>query len=400
MSIGVALANRRGIALACDSAITVTSKGYNFQKESYLKSGNKLFKLSDKFPIGATVTSSSTINTVDVDTIFYDLKKRIDKGNFHDDFKDVFEDFLANLDENRDSYKFDQFLTSSFLNFSYRAILAFNDAANDPDCDDNIMGLTIDEIEDRTHVIDLPVEEFDFMPLLKEHTYEAFLKCIKKNCEFDLPEAFVEDFFTFLGGYFFYNLFDTCDSKILLIGYGNKDAFPRAVEFKYFGYWYGHHLYEISDESEFYKADDAIYFHNGFVEGADIITSGFNDKIIKHFNNKNIIDETDKLFEDILTKEQTEIFDEQLRNTFLYDFEDVLFKKLDNVKDKLFLNLNSFNVSELANVAEGLVKAECMRHKYFMDKNYKVVGEPIDVAVITRDGFTWIKNKNDLSEGL
>ena len=400
MSIGVALANRRGIALACDSAITIFSRGYNFEKESYLKSGNKLFKLSEKFPIGATVTSSSTINTVDVDTIFFDLKNRIDKGNFHDDFKDVFDDFLANLDENRESYKFDKYLSESFLNLCYRAILAFNDAANEPDCDENIMGITIDEIEDRTHVIDLPVEEFDFISLLKEHTYDEFLKCLKKNCEFDLPEEFVEDFFTFLGRYFFYDLFDNSDSKILLIGYGNKDAFPRVVEFKYFGYWYGHHLYEITDESEFYKADDAIYFHNGFVEGADIITSGYNEKIIKHFNNKNITKETDKLFEDLLTEEQVKILNKELKTTFLDDFEDNLFEILDNVKDKLFLNFNSFNVTELAYVAEGLVKAECMRHKYFMDKNYKVVGEPIDVAVITRSGFKWIKNKNDLSEGL
>ncbi len=58
MTCEVALMNRSGIALAADSAVTVTYWEDGKRQERYFKGANKIFNLSSINPIGSGSTTS------------------------------------------------------------------------------------------------------------------------------------------------------------------------------------------------------------------------------------------------------------------------------------------------------------------------------------------------------
>ena len=80
---------------------------------------------------------------------------------------------------------------------------------------------------------------------------------------------------------------------------------------------------------------------------------------------------------------------EKVKEDYLNDMHEHL---LETRSKGLFNAVESFNVEELANMAESLVSiTNLQRH---ITSSEETVGGPVDVAVITRcEGFIWVKRK-------
>jgi hypothetical protein len=64
MTCEVALLNRRAVALAADSATTVTYWEQGEEKRRYFKGTNKLFNLSSVHPVGIMTSDSGNLHMV------------------------------------------------------------------------------------------------------------------------------------------------------------------------------------------------------------------------------------------------------------------------------------------------------------------------------------------------
>lgn len=95
MTAVIGIMNKNGIALAADSAVTVT--GGN-QKKIY-NTANKLFALSKYNPVAIMVYDSSTFQSTPWETIIKLYRKNLGENNF-DTIKDYKDDFVKYLKDN------------------------------------------------------------------------------------------------------------------------------------------------------------------------------------------------------------------------------------------------------------------------------------------------------------
>ncbi len=83
MTAEVALLNKTAIALAADSATTVTYWDKNQPKTRYFKGANKVFNLSKVHPVGVMTFASANLNGVPWEVIIKAYRAHLQK-NSHD----------------------------------------------------------------------------------------------------------------------------------------------------------------------------------------------------------------------------------------------------------------------------------------------------------------------------
>jgi hypothetical protein len=98
MTSEVALMNRSAVALAADSAATVTSWEEGQRKERYFKGANKIFNLSSNHPVGIMTYGAGSLQRMPWEVII--KAYRVARGKKHQDTlqnysKDLFT-YLAN----------------------------------------------------------------------------------------------------------------------------------------------------------------------------------------------------------------------------------------------------------------------------------------------------------------
>jgi hypothetical protein len=78
--VGVAILNKHGVALAADSAVTVSSRVEGPRK--VYNSANKLFALSKYHPVGIMIYGNAEMMGIPWETIIKIYRARLGKGHF------------------------------------------------------------------------------------------------------------------------------------------------------------------------------------------------------------------------------------------------------------------------------------------------------------------------------
>jgi hypothetical protein len=404
MTSEVALLNKSAIALAADSATTVTYWEKDEAKTRYFKGANKVFNLSRSHPVGVMTFAAANLNGVPWEIIIKSYRSHL-KDNSHDRLAEYATDFfnfitssttlfptatqltqfVALADRagarvtlpltNRKDYKSD-----SAPNRATRIQTAISDREAALSGVDFIPGADQGDIDDaiKQH-LNVVATEFRADAYYKHHVPDPDMERLAKIA---IAGVFKEDF-------------PHSTTGLAFAGYGESEYFPRLEQYRCYGLIIGKSYFKREQEItiDHSNAADVVALAqanmiNTFVLGASYRTM---NKVHSIFVER--LDEIEeKLKAGGLLDQQANIDSIKSEAEAAYT-ADVADYYVDEHRKPLNRVIANLPVNELAELAETLVYIESLKERVTTPE--ESVSGPIDVAVISKhDGFIWIKRKH------
>lgn len=404
MTSEVVIMNRRAIAIAADSAVTVTSVVNGRREKKYYKGANKVFELSNHHPVAIMIFNMADLHSVPWEIIIKSYREHLGKNSFPtlDDYaKDLFL-FVQNHTHLFPAARQDELFLIDCITASFELIDWIDEQsqvtnATDATSKDVERQELFDNITKELSTIPLPIHfsanavtdalakfgtdlETAFAPALKE-----FAKGIDpRRFAATVVEAIFKRYSNFLN-----------HTGIVIAGYGSQAYFPGFVQFDCYGILLGSFI-----------ADRANEKHVTVEDGSDIQPFAMND-MVRTFMlglSPDIYDVALNCFKeslaDLAKNIQMDLKVESIPDlamhtqTCLKKFQAELVQAQAN---EHYLPLTravaSLPVDELASLAETLIMLESLKEK--VTRPSESVGGPVDVAVITKsEGVVWIKRKH------
>lgn len=382
--------SKEGVAIAADSASTITAGG-NIQK--VYNSATKIFRLSEDIPVAAVIWGDAGHKGVPWSILIREFGSGIKKP--YRDFYDYPEAFLKFLTKHKKLFKnghkaesFHEDLCLAYQEIADKIHEELREAKTDAK---EVPGQIIAYSKDYYDKI-IPYTYEELGDIIKKPAFRAAAKgCIAavfKGLRLNGDEQFALGQIAALK----YAEMERNDSGIFMAGYGGKDIFPSqaiisdGVFNKKFSI--GEYLGIDSEKSTGILRLLAQHGPaNTFIEGID---DG-----IRHFIGKQLED----MFEEMVALGSSGL-DAKQRNRFVKAAEKILLEKQGNIDgfiagqygDSMKANLEFMPLSDMAQLVETLVKLTAYHAR--LSEAHETVGGPIDVAVINRDKeFSWIKSK-------
>jgi hypothetical protein len=424
MTAEIGILNKKAIAVAADSAVTI--QGPDGPK--IFTSANKIFQISETAPIGIMIFQMPEFMWVPWETIIKLYRDNLGDKTFNTvhEYADNFLSFLNNNSlinqEQKDIYTKGK-IESLFKKIKEEIVDEFQEKINEifdnqepkptesefKDILNNIINIKIDEhyqIWKNTESIDTlqdienKLEEF-------RNRYKGIINSLKKEIfkRFKLTSAqsrkltiIAESLFTkFPKEYTFQDY-----SGLVFFGYGDEEIYPSLKSYIVEGLSLNILKYKEDKQTKIsFKNSAAIYpFAQSemvytFMEGIDPY---FKKDIMDDF--LNLIIEYPKIIMDKITELSEKKKEEYLNSliTIAKKQAKKRFKNIENYSKENYIDsiievVAKLPKTELASMAESLVNLTTLRRK--MSMQAETVGGPIDVAVISKgDGFIWIKRKH------
>ena len=391
MTAEIAILNKSAVALAADSAVTVSRSA-----KTKIYNTDKLFMLSRYCPIGIMVHNEAEFLGIPWETLIKSFRKHLDKKPLDkvEMYADEFMKFLAAsklFTGDLQAQHFKMTLLHRYSELRRHARKKVND--------EKAKGKTIDiktalgeliqkRIEKWTEAENLPGlgPEFGKEVVSKYHdVVEETIQGVFKDC--GLPKDDTDKLLE-IASYFPFKA-DTIDgsySGIVVAGFGEAEAWPSLYGFIIDGM--------ILDKLKFYQVADTVITNKmeaaiipfaqdegalSFIEGVDPLydyfVRSYVTELVKNYQSK--LSSSDADTERVIT-DMADAFER-------YKWDKHISPFLEAVE--------ALPKDEIATLAESLVYLTSMKRRYSFD--YETVGGPIDVAVISKgDGFIWIKRKH------
>jgi len=410
MTAEIAILNRSAVALAADSAVTISGpKG-----EKIYNTANKLFNLSKYHPVGIMVYSNADFMGVPWETIIKAYREKVNLKNIKDTIHEQGMDFIDYLKNNHDI--FTKNIVEDFKEM--RIFRYFNHIKK------RIENKVTEEtnIRKNVNVNNIINEEIEFQKNwflgFKYHnnfTDADFKKFFSNNKriyvklrgevfqQIPFSRANIRELLKTLFAFMFkdHPLFRSM-TGIVITGFGNSEYLPSIIDFEVHYIIDGDLLYKINnDDSNIsgslimpYAQPDMVHT---FIKGInpDLYNSAYSalnkmfNKISDDFKNIPQIKKLRKANKIQITENIKLLHTDNLKS-FFEEFEKTI--KLTFI-DPVVMSISSLPKEELAAVAESLVYLTFLRKR--MSDEPETVGGDIDVAVISKgDGFIWIKRKH------
>ena len=406
MTSEIVIMNKEAIAMAADSAVTLTG-------EKIFTSANKIFRLSKYHPLGVMIYGSPYFMGIPWETIIKIYRDSLAEQVF-DTFEEYAGDFIEFLSSNN--------LFSSetpkgrFLRRHLQAFLTINileqQEQNDGESPreeyrkEDIYSQIQKNIQDLEDALD----GSDYYPNANE-TVECELKEVYKKeieetiCEVfkdtDLPDNLYERIFNcalkiFIKDKYIFPEF----TGIVIAGFGKRDIFPSCISFKIEGLVGNILKYSREDLDQINYDSNASIRPYAQREVVDMFLRGMHP----HYSEYLVI-EIDSLHDviDLFLSKIMNIEDEQreelktkidlTKKEYLKVFHEreIQYSKSHHISPILSI-VATLPRDELAAMAESLINLTSFKRK--MSTDAETVGGPIDVAVISKmDGFIWVKRK-------
>lgn len=415
MTTEIAIMNKSGVALAADSAVTITLTGTQGREHKIYNSANKLFTLSKYSPIGIMTYGNGSLMGIPWETIIKVYRKSLKNRTFKH-LNEYCEDFFKFLDSFDIGEKAEeQYVKDNAINIFSRirgelddfveknakpqkllseteVIKQFHNIINRYHTDFNkISENSVLSITKRTALNKLyskvinEVSRYIFEKLPLTAVYKSKLESTVINAASVGPQK---------------------QSGIVIAGYGEEEIFPGCYDFDVAAVFAGKTIKRNRNENiidydfnsaviPFAQSDEVRTFMEGvgsFINDFFIKTFGsmmkksFPEKIANAIADKFNLNQNQKQeAENIIEKMGSGAFDNIAQN-------------LEQLKREKYIQpviqaTGFLNKGELATMAETLVNLVSFRKQVTLEA--ETVGGPIDVAVITKgDGFVWIKRKH------
>ncbi|HOW85040.1 MAG TPA: hypothetical protein P5119_06750 [Candidatus Aminicenantes bacterium] len=414
MTAEIAVLNKEAIALAADSAVTMSGPS----GRKIFQSANKIFALSKRYPVGIMVFGNANFMDVPWETIIKKYRSSLGEKGF-DDCEDYAKDFFSYLTKasrlfpasQQDKY-FSNTLESYFTHLRTQIIKKVQSRQEQAgSIDEEQVRLLVSE---RISALHEKLGKYTYLPKM-DAKFEASLATkyrlkieeirgkvfeqlpLSETDSLKLKDIAVE-IFCRMGQ----DVFHSGISGVVIAGFGHDDIFPRLYAYYAEGI--------VRKRVKYFKSGEQVISHDSasaimpfaqdemvcsFMEG---VVPGYEKEIERYLNDicheypKAILDSIVSLAEEERNRIKENLG--QLSEEWLKNYK----KRLDTYRTEHFVDpvINVVSVlpkDELATMAETLVNLTSFRKKVTIEE--ETVGGPIDVAVISRgDGFIWIKRKH------
>jgi hypothetical protein len=410
MTAEIAVMNRKAVALAADSAVTIGGSGKIYSSE------NKLFTISKYHPIGIMIFNNAQFMNIPWEVIIKSYREDIGDKSFKTvkSCSEHFLDWLRNIQKQilNDQERAD-FITTTFINTAtnlsanarnYMLELIYSKSESDPVEQSDVENAFMNFFEEAKKALKESDRICDLKPsdiLLDEKAIpqlievsldraDVKIKLSKKKLELIKHvtfEVICKHMINFTG--------------VVFAGFGEEEYFPSITSYKIDALYDGKLKYTLFKETDNRGLATIIPFAqsemvNRFIEGIDPAFMNFFGEYIEDIINEypsKILDslpdiETSK--KKSLTKQISKI-SKKLKEDLRQNLEEFTNEKFIQ---PIISNLDNLPLDELAEMALSLVNITSFKRKVSIDE-LETVGGPVDVAVITKgDGFIWIKRKH------
>lgn len=414
MTAEIAIMNKEAIALASDSAVTMTTES----GQKIFTSANKLFALSKYRPIGIMVYGNALFMDVPWETIIKIYRNKLGKKKF-DTLKEYANSFIEFLDHGNSL--FPDTVQEVYIQSSISAYFKF--------IKDRIIKKIHSIIDERRKVSEQETKQIvssiikeDYERWEKANNIQSIPKSFNKNIvnknrriiKKEMEKTFeklpisksnsnqLRKITGSLFSKFPEGIYKGDISGVVIAGFGESDSFPLLESFHIEGIANNRLKYKkhMSGEISFKTSAAIIPFAQSemvatFMEGVDPFYRDIEESYLAQ-----IFDEYPGIIVKNL-KKYTEKESDKLRKELLRINKEILADHREKLEEYRKINyiipvtrvVSMLPKGELAEMAESLVSLTSFKRKVSMER--ETVAEPIDVAVISRgDGFIWIKRKH------
>lgn len=415
MTAEVCVMNRLGIALAADSAVTLSSWG---EKKIYT-SADKLFNLSSEAPVGVMIYGNASYLELMWETVVKEYRHQLgaQRNDSLREYADDFLEYLTNEDifpENIQDQHVSK-LVHGYFGYLFGLILErLNAEAEHQEglSEEEYSSIITNELR---HILSELgkqelVEGFSKTTVSKvRKKYKVLFQEARKNVFEDLPlkPAAVSCLNRIGIEFLTRDVFGPLESGVVIAGFGEKEFFPRLYSYRIEGRVIGmlrmvrDHESELSAESSAsvipFAQQEMVHT---FMRGID---PGF-DQFVRSTTHRSLIGVVEKIGDLVSSrlpeyKDEIEPVVEEASEQLLQSmFEEWGRKQWDYWRPVVDI-VESLPKDELASMAEALVNLTKFRRR--VTPELETVGGPIDVAVISKgDGFVWIKRKHYFNSAL
>lgn len=405
MTCEIAIMNRQAIALAADSATTVTQWIDGKQEQRFFKGTNKIFQLSNEQPVGVMIFGSATLHEVPWELIIKEFRRHLADKSFNDlsgyagEFFDYVKGHSVLFPHEYQIIVFKQEVQK--MVFLHLFLAGRTDAVKNASTDEEKQKAYHDYLSACLDAVDsAPATQFDQAEIEKIlAAYRASSEADVRKTLTDLklqgtidPALFaqlvIKDLLKHYGKWM-------SSTGVVVAGFGENDYFPGYEEYECYGILLGQFLY---DKRGAQKVNvDTASLIKPFATKAMINTflTGFSPDVYAK-----IQEELEKALRAFGEKIKAQVNVNDIPN-----LPDLIQKTIEEHTDSwtnaaldahawpLRRIIGSLPVDEMAELAETLIMLESLKEK--VTKPTESVGGPIDVAVISKgDGFVWIKRKH------
>ncbi|CAH5009662.1 hypothetical protein ACR71O_24975 [Klebsiella pneumoniae] len=425
MTAEIAVFNKSAVALAADSAVTISgedgvSKIYN--------GADKLFALSKHHPVGVMIFGSADLCGIPWEMIIKQFRKNLTDRS-HDTIEKYAEEFFQFLCTSENIIPSDVRENNLLDIYNNRFFPAFINMVEEkrikPLIDQfgqkpsTLDTYKIIEEEANSMLIDLASEPF-FVGF-SEHDIEEIIRFVfpiaKDTCDeklFQEPEVEIPQSLYQVIGALFATI--TCkrsnfgrNTGVVFAGYGDEEFMPAVLAYDVLGFFRSKLRFSPNLEK---SSSGGLCGVKAYAQEEEVETflHGISNSL-KEFILYGFEYECDRIRENI----SEELASLTLSNEEKKAFEDTIIQKMESRKDiyrkvinnqitdkyssKVTQMIEFLPKQDLAYMAESLVNLTAFKRKVSNDN--ETVGGPIDVAIISKgDGFIWVKRKHYFDKDL
>jgi dsDNA-binding SOS-regulon protein len=393
MTAEVAILNTHGVALAVDSAVTVSVGG---EKKVY-NTANKLFTLSKYHPVGIMIYNNTTYMGIDWENIIKEFKnsKKKDKCDRLYDYAEKFIKYVEEYPFITEEQQKDTLLTMCYHiislvrnNFIYAIRNKFKSTENITQKQatpilNTVIEKFLTQIKNVTQSTNYALD-VDFMKKFEIDIYKLIDDLFEKyKISLTQKEKILEIIkMNISKANHLYNY-----TGIVITGYGDKEVFPSVYHCKICARIGKSFIFFNEEKESISYSSTAILMPFAQKEMVITFMSGIDPDLHKK------IDQQLEIFMISLSG----IVGNSYKNR-LIKAKNQFIKYLTNLQQEFYVYpimeiVKSLQKLDLAEMAETLVNLTAF--KRHISKDAETVGGPTDVAVITKgDGFIWIKRKH------
>ena len=407
MTTEIAVLNRLGVALAADSAVTISSGG----SSKVFNSADKLFELSEHFPIGVMINDNMDCFGVPWEIIIKDFRQQ-HGATARPTVERWASDFLSFVETRPDingsagsRYAYEVLFREIKIitDYAVEAFLKQKSPVKGHDSFEKILfeaaiwrSNNLENIEKIDRLKDVDVSQF--VNSLKDE----FINIIKKELA-EPSEQLISGILSNVATSLVSKVETNFSSGVIFAGYGKNDAYPAVYSVNVNGY--------VCDMLKYYDANNGAIV--GGLDTGHVVSfaqTDVSDRLLEgvdpSFINKTASFLSDSI--DVIAPQLVEALipgrprgrqqrEDKVR-AILSAIEGVYVKKAAVKFRKEFRKefegmIAMMPKMELIELAEALISITAIERKATTDQG--TVGGPIDVAFISKhEGFVWIKRKH------
>lgn len=214
----------------------------------------------------------------------------------------------------------------------------------------------------------------------------------------DMFDDWVEGFTNYIRSRFYYN-----GTGIVFVGYGRNDIFPTLLPTYVSGAFNNRLRYYLDTDGMNAIGENCTASITPFAQSDVMFTlmkgiaPNFYEKVTD-LNVRSLSEERKKIAALLKDESVDENVIKKVMDIDTTDIEKKHSESMDEYMQEEYIDgivnaVESFNVEDMANMAENLVSITSLQRHF--SSSDETVGGPIDVAVITRsEGFVWVRHKD------